>query len=58
MGGAGLLVRQKRFDVIAETIGELIRRQDLRDAIVAGQNARVERYLKQDFAGQWKALLG
>ena len=57
MDGAGLLVREKRFDVIAETIGELTRRPDLRAAIVAGQKARVERYLNQDFAGRWKTLL-
>jgi glycosyltransferase involved in cell wall biosynthesis len=57
LAGAGVLVREKRFDVIAETIGELMRRPDLRAAVVAGQKARVEHYLHQDFAGRWKALL-
>ena len=57
MDGAGVLVHEKRFDLIAETIGELARRPDLRSAVVAGQKARVERYLNQDFAGRWRALL-
>lgn len=57
MDGAGVLVHEKRFDLIAETIGELARRPDLRAAVVAGQKARVERYLNQDFAGRWRALL-
>ncbi len=57
MDGAGVLVHEKRFDLIAETIGELARRPELRAAVVAGQKARVERYLNQDFAGRWKNLL-
>lgn len=57
MDGAGVLVREKRFDLIAEIIGELGRRPGLREAVVAGQKARVERYLHQDFAGRWKSLL-
>lgn len=57
MDGAGVLVHEKRFDLIAETIGELARRPDLRAAVVAGQKARVDRYLNQDFAGRWRALL-
>lgn len=57
MDGAGILVREKRFDLIAETIGELVRRADLRTAVIAEQKARVERYLNQDFSGRWKELL-
>lgn len=57
LDGAGVLFHEKRFDLIAETIGELARRPDLRAAVVAGQKARVERYLNQDFAGRWRALL-
>ena len=57
MDGAGVLVREKRFDLIAETIGALTRQADLRAAVVAAQKARVERYLGQDFVGRWKTLL-
>jgi len=57
MDGAGVLVREKRFDLIAETIGDLTRRTDLRAAVINGQKARVERYLNTDFAGRWRGLL-
>lgn len=57
MGGAGVLVREKRFDVIAETIGELARNARLRDAVIAGQRQRVDAYLGQDFQGRWRELL-
>lgn len=57
LDGAGVLVREKRFDLIAETIGELARRPDLRAAVVAKQKTRVESYLNQDFAGRWHGLL-
>lgn len=57
MDGAGVLIREKRFDVIAELIGRIATQRELREAIVSAQTQRVERYLGQDFDALWKARL-
>jgi glycosyltransferase involved in cell wall biosynthesis len=41
MGGAGILVNDKRYDWIAELIDMVIRDQDLRQRIVTGQRRRL-----------------
>lgn len=57
MDGAGVLVREKRFDVLAELINRLARDAALRAAIVVAQDDRVRRYLNQDFEGMWRNAL-
>ena len=41
MGGAGVLVSAKRYDLIAEVIDLLIRDQALRRPVIAGQQRRL-----------------
>ncbi len=57
MDGAGILLREKKLAYAAEVIGELARNPTFRQAVLAGQRARVDRYLNQDFAGRWRTLL-
>lgn len=57
MDGAGVLFREKRFDLLAELLDRVARDTPLRAAIVAGQKARLQRYLDQDFAGLWRRHL-
>lgn len=58
MNGAGILLREKRFDVLAELIARLARDGALRAAIVAAQSERVTRYLNQDFEAMWREIIG
>jgi len=57
MDGAGILFHQKRFDLLAELIDRVARDQALRASILAAQQARVQRYLNQDFTGLWRRFL-
>ncbi len=57
MDGAGVLVREKRFDVLAELVARIAGDAALREAIIAAQSARVQRYLNQDFEQMWKRIL-
>ncbi|HMP77481.1 MAG TPA: glycosyltransferase family 4 protein [Kiritimatiellia bacterium] len=57
LAGTGVLLREKRFDVAAELIDRLARDAALREAITGAQTARLQRYLTQDFAAQWRAHL-
>ena len=44
----GVLVREKRFDLIAEMMGRLAREGELRTRVIEGQRARVERFRATD----------
>ena len=57
MDGAGVLLRQKDFALTAETVGRVAKDRPLRDAIVAGQNARLDRYLKRDLHAEMRRNL-
>ncbi|MDP6848470.1 MAG: glycosyltransferase [Kiritimatiellia bacterium] len=48
MAGSGVLVHEKRHDVIAEMIYKLAYDQHLRNAIIAGQQKRLAEYEAQD----------
>lgn len=48
LDGAGVLFREKRFDLIAETMGRVAEDASLRDAILRGQDTRLARYEAQD----------
>jgi glycosyltransferase involved in cell wall biosynthesis len=54
LGGAGVLLREKRFDVIAELAIRLARDAALRGAVIDAQTARVKRYLEQDMEKMWR----
>lgn len=52
LDGAGVLFREKRFDLVAEMLGRLARDAEFRAAVVAGQRARLGRYEKRDLAAE------
>jgi L-malate glycosyltransferase len=57
MAGAGVLVREKSFDRIAEMMGRLAEPGPLRDAVIAAQDRRIAAYERRDLATELKALL-
>jgi L-malate glycosyltransferase len=58
LDGAGVLVREKRFDLIAETLGRITEDEPLRSALLKGQRARLARYEQQDLAAHLRRFLG
>ena len=57
LDGAGVLVREKRFDLIAETLGRVAEDEPLRAAILQGQRQRLGRYENLDLAADLKRFL-
>ena len=57
LDGAGVLLREKRFDLIAETLGRVVADGPLRTAILKGQRERLVRYEKQDLAADLRRFL-
>lgn len=57
MDGAGVLIRDKQFDVIAETVIRVATDQALKQAIVQGQNERLKRYEQQDIPAMMKQAI-
>ncbi len=57
LDGAGVLVREKRFDLIAEVLGRVAEDEPLRAALLKGQRERLARYEKQDLEADLKRLL-
>jgi len=50
--GAGVLVKEKRFDQIAEFVGELCRNAALREAVLRRQRERIARYRARDLEAE------
>ncbi|HAL92792.1 MAG TPA: hypothetical protein DCM68_07195 [Verrucomicrobia bacterium] len=57
LDGAGVLLREKRFDLIAEILGRVAADEKLRSALLKGQRERLARYEKQDLAADLKRHL-
>lgn len=57
LDGAGVMVREKRWDYIAEMMGQLTRRGSFREAVVHGQQQRLERYQTRNLEAELKACL-
>ncbi|MBU0676485.1 MAG: glycosyltransferase family 4 protein [Verrucomicrobia bacterium] len=57
LDGAGILFSEKRFDLIAEMIGQLVRDQSFRRNVIAGQDARISRYEQRDLEGELREHL-
>lgn len=57
MDGAGVLMREKRFDLASEMLAALCGDGALRAAVLAGQNARIERYRRLNPALKLRARL-
>lgn len=58
LDGAGILFREKQFDLVAEMMGRLTRDSSLRSAVVKGQRERLARYEKRDLATELRQYLG
>lgn len=57
LDGAGVLIRRKNYDVIAETIFRVATDASLRAGIIAGQRDRLQRYKRMDISGMMKEAL-
>lgn len=57
LDGAGLLATRKDYPVLAEWMGRLARDRGLREAVLAGQRARVARLADRDWRGDLRARL-
>jgi L-malate glycosyltransferase len=58
MNGAGVLVKVKQYDAIAEMMGQLANPAPFREAILQGQRERISRYEARDLAAELRALFG
>lgn len=58
LDGAGILVGDKDFALIAELIGRLRRDATLRDAVIRGQRDRIARYDRAAIERRWRETLG
>lgn len=52
LDGAGILFREKQFEVIAETMGRLVSDAPLREAVLRGQRERLQRYRNRDLSAE------
>jgi len=57
LAGAGVLFTEKRHEWTAEMMGRLVRDPGFRDAILAGQRDRLQRYRNQDLEAALKSRL-
>lgn len=57
LDGAGVLFREKHFDLLAEMMGQLARPGTFREEILAGQDARVARYEDRKLDQELRKLL-
>jgi len=57
LGGAGVLVNEKRFDMIAETIQRISTDAALRNAVIKGQDNRLAAFETLDIPGMMKSAL-
>ncbi|MFH0954081.1 MAG: glycosyltransferase [Verrucomicrobiota bacterium] len=57
LDGAGVLFHEKRYDLVAEMMGRLVRDQALRNAVIRGQRERLARFEKRDLEGELRACL-
>ncbi len=57
LDGAGVLVREKRWDYIAEMMGQLTRRGPFREAVLHGQQQRLARYQARNLESELKSCL-
>jgi len=57
MDGGGILLDERRFDIAAEALHRVIDNSALRAAVIAGQNARLERYRHRNLEAELMAHL-
>ena len=54
LDSAGVLVREKNFEMIAEMMGKMVHNHELRASIIRGQQERLERYKALDLESELK----
>jgi glycosyltransferase involved in cell wall biosynthesis len=57
LDGSGILLHERRFDLAAELLGRLVADDTLRDAVIANQNDRLNRYRSRDLESELKQHL-
>ncbi len=57
MDGAGVVLKEKNFELAAETIGRVVSDSSLRNAIVEGQRERLNRYRSRDLESELRQHL-
>ena len=57
LAGAGLLFKDKRFDLVAEMLGRLVRDAELRTAVLARQRQRLDLLEHRNLEGELRAHL-
>jgi L-malate glycosyltransferase len=57
LDAAGILFREKRFDLVAEMMGRLTHDPLFRNAVIEGQRERLKRYEKRDLAAELRQRL-
>ncbi len=57
LDGAGVLVREKRFDLLAAVVARVGRDPELREGILAAQRSRMDRYRGRNPESELRALL-
>ena len=57
LGGAGVLFREKRFDLLSELLGRLAREAAVRQAVLASQRARLAAYEQRPLADDLRTAL-
>lgn len=57
LDGAGVLFREKRFDLVAEMMGEMAKDTMLRHSLIQGQRERLARYEQRNLEGELRAHL-
>ena len=57
LAGAGVLFKEKRFDLVAEMLGRLAREGAVRDGVLAGQRERLDVFEHRDLESELRAHL-
>lgn len=57
LAGAGVLFKEKRFDLVAEMLGRLVRDEGLRDAVLTKQRERLDLYENRDLETELRSHL-
>ena len=57
LDGAGVLVHEKRYEPMAEMMGQLTTETALRQAVIAGQRKRIARYRSRDLTAELRTCL-
>jgi glycosyltransferase involved in cell wall biosynthesis len=57
MGGAGVMVNAKRFELLAELIDMLVRNEGLREKVIAGQRHRLAELAPERFSEKLRARI-